>query len=396
MEELLQKNEELKRPEKIEDNRDEMKDAKNDMQDAKQNLNQKQKKSASKKQKSAANKMKNMANQMKQNSQAGEQEQAEEDIAALRQLLENLVGLSFTQEQTMKDVTNTTVNTPRYVELAQQQFKIKDDFKLVEDSLQALASRNFQIESIISEKVTEIKSSIQNSLDELEERRVNSATEYQQRSMKNLNDLALMLSEAMNQMQQQAMNPSACQKPGKKSKGQGEPKDKMSKGQEDLNKIMQDLKERLDKQAKDGKPGQATSEEFAKMAAKQAALRNALREMQKQKQEQGKGDKALDEIMDAMNKIETDLVNKKLTNEMLRRQQEILTRLLEHEKAEREREQDEQRQAETAKQQQPQMPPALEEYLKKRRAEIEQFRTVSPALKPYYKQLVEEYLKGAQ
>lgn len=307
----------------------------------------------------------------------------------------------------MKDVTNTTVNTPRYVELGQQQFKIKDDFKLVEDSLQALASRNFQMEGIINDKVSEIKTSIKYSLEELEERRVNSATEYQQRSMKSLNDLALMLSEVMQQMQQQmsAMMPGnqACQKPGNKS-GEGEPKDKISKGQEDLNKIMKDLKERLDKQGKEGKPGQQgqgqqgqpSSEEFAKMAAKQAALRNALREMQKKKMEQGKGDKALEEIMDAMNKIETDLVNKKLTNEMLRRQQEILTRLLEHEKAEREREQDEQRQAETAKQQPPQMPPALEEYLKKRRAEIEQFRTVSPALKPYYKQLVEEYLKGAQ
>jgi hypothetical protein len=410
MEELLKKNEELKRPENIEDNKEEMKDAKKDMQDAKQNLNQKQKKGASKKQKSAANKMKEMANKMKQDGQAGEMEQMEEDIKALRQLLENLVGLSFNQEQTMKDVTQTTVNTPRYVELAQQQFKIKDDFKLVEDSLQALASRNFQIESIINEKVTEIKGSINNSLDELEERRVNTASEHQQRSMKGLNDLALMLSEIMEQMQQQmsAMMPGsqACQKPGNKS-GQGkggEPKDKISKGQEDLNKIMKDLKERLDKQKGQQQPGQQgkgqqgqpSSEEFAKMAAKQAALRNALREMQKKKQEQGKGDKALDEIMDGMNKIETDLVNKRLNNEMLKRQEEILTRLLEHEKAEREREQDEQRQAETAKQQPAKMPPALEEYLKKRRAEIEQFRTVSPALKPYYKQLVEEYLKGAK
>ncbi len=410
MEELMKKNEELKRPEKIEDNQEEMKDAQKDMKDAKQNLDQKQKKGASKKQKSAANKMKEMANKMKQNSQAGEMEQMEEDIKALRQLLENLVGLSFNQEQTMKDVTNSTVNTPHYVELAQQQYKIKDDFKLVEDSLQALASRNFQMESIITEKVGEIKASIKNSLEELEERRVNTATEHQQRSMKNLNDLALMLSEVMEQMQQQmsAMMPGsqACQKPGN-SKGQGkggEPKDKMSKGQEDLNKIMKDLKERLDKQGKgtpgkqgpgqSGQPGQ--SEEFAKMAAKQAALRNALREMQKKKMEQGKGDKMLDEIMDEMNKIETELVNKRLTNDMLKRQQEILTRLLEHEKAEREREQDEQRQAETAKQQPAKMPPALEEYLKKRRAEIEQFRTVSPALKPYYKQLVEEYLKGAK
>jgi hypothetical protein len=183
----------------------------------------------------------------------------------------------------------------------------------------------------------------------------------------------------------------------------------MSKGQEDLNKIMKELKERLEKGAKDGKgkdgkekPGgsggggthPSNSKEFAQLAAKQAALRDALRKLQKEKQEQGKGDKALDDIMDEMNKIEIDLVNKKLTNEMLQRQDQILTRLLEHEKAEREREQDEQREAEVARQQQPKMPPALEEYLKKRRAEVEQFRTVSPALKPYYKQLVEEYLKG--
>lgn len=407
MEELLKKNEELKRPEKIEDNKEEMKDAKKDMKDAKQDLNQKQKKGASKKQKSAANKMKNMANKMKQNGQAGEMEQMEEDIKTLRQLLENLVGLSFAQEQNMKDVSATTINTPRYVELAQEQYKIKDDFKLVEDSLQALASRNFQIESVITEKVTEIKGSIKNTLEELEERRVNTASEQQQRSMKGLNDLALMLSEIMQQMQQQmsSMMPGsqACQKPGDgKGEGKGrKPKDKISKGQEDLNKIMKELKERLDKQAKGGSPSQGggqpnSSEEFAKMAAKQAALRNAVRELQKQKQEQGKGDKLLDEIQDGMNKIETDLVNKRLNNDMLKRQQEILTRLLEHEKAEREREQDEQRQAEAARQQPAKMPPALEEYLKKRRAEIEQFRTVSPALKPYYKQLVEEYLKGSK
>ena len=112
-------------------------------------------------------------------------------------------------------------------------------------------------------------------------------------------------------------------------------------------------------------------------------------------QEQGKGDKALDELMQEMDKIETDLVNKRLTNEMLKRQQDILTRLLEAERAEREQEQDEERQAQTAKQQPAKMPPALEEYLKKRRSEVDLFRTVSPALKPYYKQLVEEYIKGA-
>ena len=36
----------------------------------------------------------------------------------------------------------------------------------------------------------------------------------------------------------------------------------------------------------------------------------------------------------------------------------------------------------------------FEEYIKKRRSEIELYRTVSPSLKPYYKVLVEEYFKS--
>ncbi|MFN5364192.1 MAG: DUF4175 family protein [Bacteroidota bacterium] len=409
MDELLKKNEDLKRPQKIDDNKQEMNDAKQDMKDAKQDLGEKKNsKSASKKQKSAANKMKNMANKMKQDKESGAAAEMEEDLKAIRQLLENLVGLSFAQEQNMKETGSATINTPYYVSLMQQQYKIKDDFRIVEDSLQALAGRQFQISGVITEKVTEIKGFFKDGLEELEERRNNTANVHQQGAMKSMNDLALLLSDAMQNMPEQMASGmpgnQSCQKPGKgqgqgkgKNKGEGEPKDKLSKGQEDMNKIMKDLKERLEKQGKSGGGGgqqPSNSKDFAQLAAKQAALRNALRQKQKELQEQGKGDKALDDIMGEMDKIEKELVNKRLTEEMMRRQEQILTRLLDHEKAEREREQDEQRQAEAARQVQPKMPPALEEYLKKRRAEIEQFRTVSPALKPYYKQLVEEYLKG--
>ncbi len=398
---MLKKNEELRRPQEIDDNTGEMQDIQQDMQDAQQQMSQGQKQKGGKKQKSAANKMKNLANQMKQNRQAGEQEQMEEDIAMLRQLLENLIGLSFNQEQTMQSFAGTSVNTPRYVDLTQEQFKIKDDFKIVQDSLQALAARNFQIEGMITSKVAEIREALQYSIDDLEERLVTSASEYQQRTMKGFNDLALMLSEVLDQMQQQmaAGQPGSgsCSKPGGKGAGKSGkvPMDKITKGQGDLGEQMKALKQRLEQAKGQGQGGQpGMSREFAQMAAQQAALRNALRELQKQKQEQGKGSQALDELMEEMDRIETDLVNKRLTNEMLKRQQQILNRLLEEERAEREQEQDEQRQAQTAKQQAAKLPPALEEYLKRRRAEVDLFRTVSPALKPYYKQLVEEYIKG--
>jgi uncharacterized protein YicC (UPF0701 family) len=123
-------------------------------------------------------------------------------------------------------------------------------------------------------------------------------------------------------------------------------------------------------------------------------MRNALRQLDKERRQEGKGtDPNLQKAIEGMEKVETDLVNKRLTNETLQRQEEILTRLLEAERAEREREFDNKRKAEQARNMDAKAPPSLQEYLKKRQAEVELYRTVSPGLKPYYKSLVEEYLK---
>ena len=233
------------------------------------------------------------------------------------------------------------------------------------------------------------------SLEDLEERRKLQASDHQQRTMKNVNDLALMLSEVMNQMQQQmaAMmsGNQMCNNPNPQGQNGRQPQDKISKGQQMLNEqMLERMKEALEK-------GRGiTSKEFAEMAARQAALRKALREKQRELQQSGQGSKELQELIDEMDPIETELVNKRLDNEMVKRQQDILTRLLEHEKAEREREFEEKRKAETAQQQERKMPPSLEEYIKKRRAETDMYKTVSPSLKPYYKTLVEEYFKSLQ
>ncbi len=390
VEEAKEKNEELESPQEIGDYQEEMDDIQKDLDDSQKDLQQNQNSKASKSQKKASQKMKDMANNMSMQMQGAEMQQMEEDMKSLRQLLENLVGLSFNQETLIKDFGKTPINTPKYVELTQTQFKLKDDFGLVQDSLQALAKRVFQIESFITEKVSDINGNMRNSIADLEERRKPQAADHQQRAMKNLNDLALMLSEVMNQMQQQMAGMMSGNQMCKNPNNQGKPSDRITPGQQELNEQMKQMKNRLDK----GEKG--SSKEFAQMAARQAALRKALREKQKELQERGKGSKELQDIIDQMDKVEIDLVNKKLSNETLRRQQEILTRLLEHDKAERERGLDEQRKAEAAREKEPKMPPSLEEYLRKREAEIEMYKTVSPALKPYYKQLVEEYFKSVK
>jgi len=156
---------------------------------------------ASDSQKKASQKMQDMANKMSDSMDQAAEEAYSEDMQALRQLLENLVTLSFEQETLIEEFENTQKNTPKYVDLVQDQFKIKDDFRIVEDSLNALASRVFEIESFVEEKVTEVKENLGSSIDELEERNTARASIHQQKSMKNINDIALMLDESLKQMQ---------------------------------------------------------------------------------------------------------------------------------------------------------------------------------------------------
>ncbi len=400
MKELEEKNEELERPKDLGDeNEDQMEDIQEDMDQSMDKMEQKDNQGASQKQKQAAQKMKKMAAGMSAAMESSQQEQMEEDIKALRQLLENLVMLSFDQEDLIDNIKRTTLNTPKYVRHIQEQFKLKDDFSMIKDSLEALARRNDKIQSYVSEKVVEISSNISTSIDQLEERKRNDAQNNQRHTMKNVNDLALMLAESMEQMQQQMSGMMSgsqmCNKPGSGSGKPGKvPLDKITQGQQDLNEEMKSMAGKKGKDGKEGKGKDGDAKDFAKAAAKQAALRRALENLRNEQSEQGKGDPAIQELIDAMDKVETDLVNKRLDNQLLLRQQEIVTRLLEAEKADKQRDKDEKRKAEAGKDYKKELPPALQEYLKEREAEVEMYKKVSPALRPFYKQLVDEYYKA--
>lgn len=400
LEKAAEKNDALEQPMPLDPKQEESEEVEKSMEEAQQKMQEQKDQEAAKKQQEAAEKMKKMAQQMQQDMQSMQMESNKEDMAAIRQLLENIVDLSFDQEETMDALNVTTINTPRFVELVQQQFRLNNDFELVRDSLQALAKRNFQIETFVTEKVSDIKGDLSGTLSELEERRTPQAANLQQRAMTGLNDLALMLNESMEQMQQQMagqmQGQQQCQKPDKSGPGkqgnQPTPGEKpASEGQQEIGQDMEGLKEGIKK----GEGG--SSKEFAEMAARQAALRRALEEKQRGNQEGGQGkDGQLQELIEQMNNAEEDLVNKRLTEETMQRQQDILTKMLEHERAEREQKLDEKRKSETAAQQGRELPPELQEYLRERSAELERFRRSPPRLNPYYQGLVDAYFRSLE
>ncbi len=424
MEELQKKQEQLEKDNKKlsppkdmgEKNKEQMEDAKKDMEQSKDQLDKKDNAAAAKSQKKASKKMKEQAQEMKESMEGGAADQAGEDVKTIRQLLENLVTVSFDQEVLFRDLNPNMTNTPAFTSAIRKQFKLQNDFKVIEDTLVALSNRNSDIEAFVMDKVAEVKLNLKESLKLLEERQVPQGQEKQRRTMKNLNDLALMMNESLDKAQQQASGApgsGSCNKPGGKGSGKSGktgkvPMDKITEGQQGLSEQLQKMKDKMDNGKKDGKDGKdpkagkegkegkegTSAKDFAQAAAQQAALRKALEALQKDKKEQGQGSKELEEIINNMDRIETELVNKRLNSETLRRMKDIETRLLEAEKAERQREMDNKRKSETAEEKRKELPPAIQEYLKKRQSEIDMYKSVSPSLRPYYKTLVDEYYKS--
>ncbi len=73
-----------------------------------------------------------------------------------------------------------------------------------------------------------------------------------------------------------------------------------------------------------------------------------------------------------------------------------MSRLLEAEKSIRDQEEDNKRNANSGKDEQRPMPPELKQYLQSRESLLDMYKTVPPALKPYYKKMAEDYLKSVK
>jgi hypothetical protein len=411
LDDLEKKNSEMEKPNDMEKTEQQEQEIQKEMQESSQQLQSKQNKGASKSQKKASQQMKKMSEQLSSMQMQMQSQQQTEDINALREILENLVQLSFDQESLMDEVGKTQTNNPQFAKLGQKQKKLQDDSKIIEDSLQALAKRVPQVSAIVGREISAINMNMEKAVDEITESRAPSdgrdhksmAASRQQLAMTSINNLALLLSEALKQMQQQMQSQMAgsgsCNKPG--GKGQKPSMSNLRQMQEQLNKQIQQAKEAMEKGQKpgqkDGKGQQGggstgMSQELAKMAAQQEAIRQMMQKMADEMSKDGKGGSGnMGKMAQKMEETETDLVNKMITQETMKRQQDILTRLLEHEKAEKEREMDEQRQATESKNQNYSNPNEFFEYNRLKQKEVELLKTVPPSLNQFYKNKVNDY-----
>ena len=419
MDELEKKNSELEKPMDLPKTDEQEQEIQKDQQGSQQDMQKKDNKGAGKKQQEAGEGMEQMAFQMKSAMQQDQQEQQEEDMDALRQLLENIVQLSFDQEALLDELGRTAPRDPHLVDIGREQKKLRDDARVVEDSLFALSKRVPQLQAAVNREMNAVNANMDQAMDHLATSRADQrgkpqAADKQQRAMTSLNNLALLLDEALQQMQQQSKSsmPGSgnCKKPGGKGSKPGDSK-KMAQtraNQQALSKQLEDMKKALEKGRQKGqKPGEENpggqgkpgsegmpgmSKQLAQLAAQQAAIRKEMQRAAQELNKDGKGSgNGLNKLAEEMEKVEKDIVNRNITQETIRRQQDIMVRLLEAEKAEHERELDTKRESNEGRETPHPDPARFFEQQRSRQRQAELLRTVPPGLKPYYKDRVDRY-----
>lgn len=416
MDEIEEKNQELAKPRDIDFNEEMEEQTDQEMNDSKENLEDGKQNKSEENQQKAANMLKQMADDAAAMKSAGQEKQAKEDMDALRFLLENLVALSYQQEGLMKKYSQIRTDDPYYLKLNRDQLAISKATEIVNDSLVALASRVSELSTMINEELNDLSYNLDKALEFSELRKSNVLLQHQQYAMTSYNDLALMLAEVLEQMQNQMKNKKpgngSCDNPGGTGSGQSNKPMTMEEMKKALSEQIGKMKGGQKPGGEEGKgekgngngetPGgtsgqipQLSSKEIAKIAAEQGRLREGLKQLKQQLNSDGSGaGNALDKIIEDLDKLQDDLINNRVGSDYVKRQEDIYTRLLESEKAMRERGFSEEREAKEGKNEEDSNLKQITEYNKKKDAEIEFLRSLPVGLQVYYKGLVNEYFNS--
>ena len=273
--------------------------------------------------------MQNLQQQLQQNQQR-------EAVNALRRALHDLLELSKRQEGLKGEVGSLDPNSQRFRENAQEQMGLMSDLANVVNALVALSKKSFAVSPEMGKSIGDALREMRNALGALEGRNRALAHQRQTEAMSSLNESAINIANAMQAMMQ----------------GKGSA----------LQMFLQRLGQLTQQQMSLNQMTLEQQEGMARLAATQEAIRKSLeqlaREAQASSQSSGiMGD--LNKIADEMKSVQEDMEGGALTPETVRKQERILSRLLDSQRSMRERDHERRRQSETASEYTRKSPPEL-------------------------------------
>ena len=393
---IIDKNSSLPDPFDIKKDQEAFDEAEQDLQEAEESEAGDDKNGAEQKKKSAGKKIKEMAESMNSMMMGGDMDQLAEDANLVRILLENVVRSSHVEEAMMLEIGAMKRDDPTVSQKISRQREIVENFVMVSDSLRKMAMRQVMIKNFVFNELQIIDQQLGSAMQDVLELKFGSATQKQQKAIMSMNNLALMLAESLNEMDamMDGQSSSSCSKPGKSKGNQGKPKSmkNMKDLQNQLGEQLKKMQEQMQQMQKDGTPMSEMSEELARMAAQQELIREGMQQILEDMKKNGVlGDDGINDIIRDMEKLEEDIVNKRITNQTIKRNKDIMSRMLKAENAQQEREKEEKRKSDEYRG--PNQGHNIDEirYEESIKRQQDFLRTNPIEYQPFYKKKINEY-----
>ena len=302
---LSRDNQELKKPKSLARDEAIEEEISEDQKKASEQLQQQ--KNASQEQKDAAKKIRQLSSKMQQAGMQAEMQKLEADAKVLREILNNLVRFSLIQEELLEDFKSIKQSSPAYANKLNDQSELRENFEHIDDSIYSLALQNPMFSKKITSKLTDIDFDIEKSLERLAENQIEQGTASQQYVVTGANDLAVMLSDVLDSMQEIMSNPQS---------GSGDGQEfQLQQIIDEQKELQQDMQQNMEIPEKSGKPSQQNSGEIFEIYKRQQNIRRKLDELM----ENGSSD-ALEKKME---QIEEDLLEKGLDGKTLERMKQL-------------------------------------------------------------------------
>lgn len=330
--------------------------------------------------------------QQLQNMQQGMQGQQQQmNIAALRKALDNTLLLSKDQENLRHTVRDLSADSPTLRNLAQDQVTLSEGLRTVSDSLQQLARDVPQMTRAVQRETGDALRAMAQATDALSERDARTSSGHQKESMMHLNELALLLSDLLDQLMQGGQGAGG----GMSMQQMLEQLQKMSGDQQQLNEQIQQFLN----DAQGERLSTDQQERLEQLARQQEAIKQQLEELGREGdsdlRDQLLGD--LDQVARQMDETIRELQQNEQNRRTLERQQQILTRLLQAQQSMQERGKEQQREGQEPEQTFDRESPeemTREEQIDRLRRDL--IRALDSGYAPDYEELIKRYFELLQ
>lgn len=392
MEEVLQRMEELDNmpsedmQDLLEDTQDqEMSDQMNENAEQLRNNELQQ---AQQEQQEMSQQLNQMSSQMNEMQMSMQGAQMQMNIAAIRAALADILTLSENQERLRLHVMELATDSPLLRDAAQQQVELSEGLAVTSDSLQAIARDIPQMTRDVQQRAGDAMREMSESTGALTERAARRAAGHQRGAMSNLNELALLLSELLNQQ----MNGSGAGQSNQSMEQMMEQLQQMGQQQQQLNQQIQQLLNDM----QGSRLTQDMMERLRQMGAQQEQIRNELRQMNRNRDARNRLLGDLNRVADQMMETIEELQQNRVSRRTVQRQQQILTRLLEASRSLEQRGKDDKREGRSAEEVMRESPAALplSEQLERMRRDL--IRALESGYSSDYEGLIRRYFELLQ